>query len=198
MWVGRVYVLDHPPSKRMPPVALARAEKVVSGERMAIFNYYVVRYKDSEYVHVTDENGSPSRISLSLVEREMVSTSQFEQEKAVTRTQLALKIEGLGHAPFRVTFNKQVSATAVADGLAGEDIGTQTKRRRVVKTLMEGEKRVMHAKLYRSTEDVVEMELGRYRVVDLEASKPGEPAIRMVDTRTVSEVVAEGVRYYVK
>jgi hypothetical protein len=35
-------------------------------------------------------------------------------------------------------------------------------------------------------------------VVDLEASKPGEPAIRMVDTRTVSEVVAEGVRYYVK
>ena len=124
---------------------------------MAIFNYYVVRYKDSEWVHVTDENGKEMRISLSLVDNQMVSTSQFEREEAVTRTQLALKIEGLGHAPFRVPFNKQVGATAVADGLAGEDIGTQAKRRRVVKKLMEGEKRVMHAKLYRSTEDDVQM-----------------------------------------
>lgn len=54
----------------------------------------------------------------------------------------------------------------------------------------------MHAKLYRSDEDDAQLELGRYRVVDMEASKPGSPAIRMVDTRTVTEVVAEGIRYY--
>ena len=55
----------------------------------------------------------------------------------------------------------------------------------------------MHAKLKRSFEDDVEMELGRYRVVDLEKSEPGKPAPRLVDTRTVSELVVEGVRYYV-
>ena len=40
------------------------------------------------------------------------------------------------------------------------------------------------------------LQLGRYKVVDLEASEPGKPAQRLVDTRTVTEVVVEGVRYY--
>jgi hypothetical protein len=62
---------------------------------------------------------------------------------------------------------------------------------------MEGEKRVMHARLWRGVEDDVEMELGRYKVVDLEKSEPGKPAMRLVDTRTVTELVFEGVRYHV-
>ena len=90
-----------------------------------------------------------------------------------------------------------MSHTTVADGLADADLGTQAKRRKVVKALMEGEQRVMHARLWRSAEDDVEMELGRYKVVDLEASKPGKPAQRLVDTRTISELVVEGIKYTV-
>ena len=179
------------------PAPRVSSAKVTNGERLALFNYYIVTATDSEYVHCTDENGQGVRISRAIVDSAMISTTQYTSEKKVTRTRLAQIIEGLGHAPFRVTFNKQVQSTAVADALDGKDLGTQAKRRKVVKALMEGEERVMHCRLWRSTEDDPEMELGRYKVVDLEKSEPGKPAQRLVDTRTVKEVVVEGVRYHI-
>ena len=183
----------------MPPAASqpkATADKVVFGERLAMHNYYVVTHIDNQWVHCTDHNGQSVRIGRKIVADSMTSTSQFTREEKVTKTRLAQIMEGLGHAAFRVTFNKQVAPTAVADGLDGKDIGSQAKRRKVVNELMKGEKRVMHARLWRGDGDDVEMELGRYKVVDLEASEPGKPAQRLVDTRTVTELVVEGVRYH--
>jgi hypothetical protein len=180
----------------MPPKALS--EKVVVGERLALFSYYKVDKIDKEYVHCTDENGQGVRIGKPIVNHSCVSTTQYPiGEEKVTRTRLAVIMEGLGHAPFRVTFNKQVKPNVVADGLSDADLTSQAKRRKVVKTLMEGEERVMHARLWRSHEDDVEMEQGRYKVVDLEKSEPKKPAQRLVDTRTIKELIVEGTRYYV-
>ena len=175
----------------------AKASDVKVGEFMTLFNYYKVEHIDDGYVHVVDEKGNRLRISKGIVNDSMHSTNQFSKSEKVTRTRLAQIMEGLGHAAFCVTFQKQVTPTAVADDLEGKDVSTKAKRRKVVNELMKGERRVMHAKLKRSFEDDVEMELGRYRVVDLEKSEPGKPAPRLVDTRTVSELVVEGVRYYV-
>ena len=183
-----------PPSASTPK---ATASKVVVGERLAMHNYYTVTKIDPEYIHCTDHNGQCVRIGRGIVADAMTSTSQFTREEKVTKTRLALLMEQLGHASFQVTFKKQVLANNVADGLDGQDLGSQAKRRKLVKTLMDGEKRVMHARLWRGTEDDVEMELGRYKVVDLEKSEPGKPAMRLVDTRTVTELVVDGVRYYV-
>ena len=58
---------------------------------------------------------------------------------------------------------------------------------------MEGEERVMHCKLQRSVEDDPQMELGRYKVIDLENSKPNQPAMRLVDTRTIKWLVVDGL-----
>lgn len=175
----------------------ANASDVKVGEFMTLFNYYKVESIDDEYVHVVDERGNRLRISKGIVNDSMHSTNQFSKSEKVTRTRLAQIMEGLGHAAFRVTFQKQVTPTAVADELEGKDVSTKAKRRKVVNELMKGETRVMYAKLKRSFEDDVEMELGRYKVIDLEKSEPGKPAPRLVDTRTVSELVVEGVRYYV-
>lgn len=200
MGAASVQSCRHTLSTDMPPTASqpkATADKVVVGERLAMFNYYVVTDVDSGYIHCKDHNGQGVRIGRGIVADAMTSTSQFTREEKVTKTRLAQIMEGLGHAAFRVTFTKQVASTAVADGLDGKDLGSQAKRRKVVKSLMDGEKRVMHARLWRSSEgDDVEMELGRYKVVDLEASEPGKPAQRLVDTRTVTELVVEGVRYH--
>ena len=174
----------------------ARADKVEVGEHLALFNYYVATDIDSEYVHCKDQNGQAVRISRSIVDQSMTSTSQHTRSEKVTKTRLSQLICNAGHATFRVTFRKQVSHTGVADGLDGKDMSTSAKRRKVVKSLMEGEQRVMHCRLQRSEEDEVEMELGRYKVVDLQASVPGKLAVRFVDTRTVSELVLEGVRYH--
>ena len=175
----------------------AKASNVKVGEFMTLFNYYKVESIDHEYVHVIDEKGNRLRISKGVVNDSMHSTDQYAKSERVTRTRLAQIMEGVGHAAFRVTFQKQVTPTAVADELEGKDVSTKAKRRKVVNELMKGETRVMHAKLHRSIEDDVEMELGRYKVVDLEKSEPGKPAPRLVDTRTISELVVEGTRYYV-
>lgn len=189
----------------MPPKAApaparqpnARANAVVVGERLALHNYYTVTSVDSEYINCIDHAGHAVRIGRDIVDDSMSSTSQYHTSTRATRTQIAQRLDGIGHAAFRVTFTKQVTHTAVADALHGEEMATQAKRRKLVKDLMVGEERVMHARLWRSEDDSAEAELGRYRVVDLEASKPGKLEMRMVDTRTISELVVEGVRYYV-
>lgn len=170
------------------------------GDHLFEVCYYVFDHNDDEFTHVVDRDGGMLKISRNLVDKFMTCTSQHTVEKKVTRTELSGIIEGLGHTSFRVTFRKQVNPNDVADALDGKDVSTQAKRRKVMKELMAGEERVMHAKLVRSQEFDAAMELGRYKVFDLDALTPGQDAaraIRMVDTRTISEVVAEGIRYYV-
>jgi hypothetical protein len=176
------------------------SSKLKKGDHLFEVCYYVFDHNDDEYTHVIDRDGGKIQISRSIVDKFMACTSQHTTEKKVTRTELSALIEGLGHTSFRVTFRKQVVPNDIADAIDGKDLSTQAKRRKVMKELMEGEERVMHAKLLRSKEFDAAMELGRYKVIDLDALKPGEDAaraIRMVDTRTISEVVAEGIRYYV-
>ena len=103
-------------------------------------------------------------------------------------------LETLGHAAFEVVFKKQVASNDVADGLVGEDITTQAERRKIVRRLMEGEERVMHARLHRTEEFGASMELGRYRVIDLDEllrhgddGKHLHKAFRLIDTCTITE-----------
>ena len=162
--------------------------------------YYVVQDPQENGVDVKTCDGNEMHISNGIITDNIYTTNQYERSTKLTRTQLAQKIETLGHAAFRVTFNKQVTSSDIADGIDGKDIGTQAKRRKVVKTLMDGEQRVMHARLRRTDDYDASMELGRYKVIDLDffAKNGNEKAsIRMVDTRTISELVVDNVRYYV-
>ena len=165
------------------------------GEYLALFNYYKVKSCEMDKIAVEDSAGREITISNGIVDSSMVSTSQFTKEEKVSRTRMSQLIECAGHAPFRVTFQKKVEANDIADGIVAAsetDFKNQAQTRKLVRSLYEGEKRVMHAKLQRSGEDDVQMELGRYKVIDLEANGP-----RLVDTRSVSELVIEGTRYYV-
>lgn len=176
----------------------------VSKLRAGDIFYRVLQYKvtavDDDYVHTTSDVAGESIIGLSLVEKSAFTTHQYTEEVKFTRTQLAQKIETLGHAAFRVTFKKLSSPNDVADGLSTADMSTQAKRRKIVKQLMEGEERVLHAKLHRTEDFDAAMELGRYRVIDLEqllSHGDEKRAYRMIDTRTVTELIVDNVRYYV-
>ena len=176
------------------------AGKLVPGQNLYEVTYYKVNSVDDQDVHVTDSKGVQMSISRSLVESSIYTTDQHMSEKKLTRTEMARLIETLGQSAFKVVFNKQVTANDLADGLEHEDIGTKAKRRKVVKALMEGEERSMNARLYRTDAFDVAMELGRYRVVDLDVlaeTKDEGRAQRLVDTRTVKELVVDNTRYYV-
>ena len=173
------------------------SSKLVVGERIALFNYYKVDNIDSEWVHCTDENGSKVRIGRPIVDSCMLSTTQFTKTVKVTQTRMTQILETLGQKPLCVCFHKKVETTYVADELEGKDVSTKAKRRKVVKELMTGEERIMHCRLYHSTEEDLEMELGRYRVIDLEKSVPGKMEQRWVDTRTIKWIIADGVKFTV-
>ena len=166
--------------------------------------YRVVHYEvtgiEGNNVHTKSDTAGHSTISKSLVENSSYTTNQYVEKKKVTRTQLAQKIESLGHAAFKVTFKKQVAVNDVADGLSGADVTTQAKRRKVVKSLMEGEERVIHARLHRTEDFDASMELGRYRVIDLdELFKHGDEsrAFRLIVTRTITELIVDNELFYV-
>lgn len=66
---------------------------------------------------------------------------------------------------------------------------------------MEGEERVMHARLHRTEEFDASMELGRYRVIDLDellkngdSDKNVNKAFRLSDTRTITELIVDNKR----
>ena len=186
-------------SEDMPPRSSCAALK--KGDHLYEVSYYVVDAMDAESVHARNTiTGDKLSISRTLVENTIYSTGQFAREEQLTRSQLAQKIETLGHSSFRVKFRKQVQSNDVADSLDGADLGTQAKRRKLVKTLMEGEERVMNARLVRSDEFDASMEFGRYKVIDLddlEKTHNEKRSTRLVDTRTVSDLIVDNVRYYV-
>jgi hypothetical protein len=178
------------------------SNQVKVGEHLALFSYYRVTQVDAGFVHCTDlTNGQQVRIGRAIVDNGSVhSTQQHANEVKVTRTQLHGIMANVGHAAFKVTFNKQVAEAAVADALSGADLSTQAKRRKLVKHAMQGQQRVMHARMHRGGEPE---ELGRWKVVDLEAiSDPSASSdkalpVRVVDSRTITELVVEGTRYHV-
>lgn len=154
---------------------------------------------------VTNQRGIQSIIPAELLE-ELTSTSQFNREYLVVPTTLSkMPEEFVGGQPFRVTFIKDVKPNDVADALAdrlAEAGESQAKRRKVMRDLMQGERRVMHAKLNLSAHGDVIMERGRYQVIDLDVerdqSKPGDKGLRWMDSRTITEIVVNGKRFYSK
>lgn len=83
------------------------------------------------------ERNNPETIILALG---LTRGANHTPQVKLTRTQLAQKIETLGHSSFRVTFKKQIVSNDVADALANADLSSQAKRRKIVKNLMEGER----------------------------------------------------------
>lgn len=167
--------------------------------RLSSHNYYVVESKDAEFVDVRDMAGNRLRVGRAVVVDECLTTHQFFEERKVTRTELSHILQNIGHAVFRVTFKKQATPEFIAAGLDSEDVSTNPKRLKVIKKKLEGEERVLHGRLHRTKENDADVEFGRIKVVDLEVASSGSNAyaLRLVDTRSITELVVEGVRYYV-
>jgi hypothetical protein len=149
---------------------------------------------------VNVKTGKKTCVSGTLVPS-MVSSDQWDTSTCLPRTEIVQVLIGVGVLPFKITFRKQVTSNDVADALEHEleehkDFkNNKTKRRKIIKQLMEGETRVMRARLVRSQDFDVAMELGRIRVIDLDKSTPQKEEERLVDTRTIEELVINGRRF---
>lgn len=122
--------------------------KLVAGEILSRVSYMRVVSVCGDTVEVENTDGLRWTIDKSLLESEARSSSQFEETKRVTRTELAriLEVE-VRDSAFSVAFTKAPDAADQEKALDGADLSTPAKRKRVAKELGVGKERVMHAHL---------------------------------------------------
>tara|TARA_Y100000389_G_C17466898_1_gene526487 strand:- start:1440 stop:2156 length:717 start_codon:yes stop_codon:yes gene_type:complete len=202
------------PNRTQPPTQTTQTtqprkrlrDEVAPGDHLYEQNFYTVKSVNRDAntgttsVLVTNLKGVDSILPVDLLEG-LTSTSHYTKEYLKNPTELSRMPETFNEQSFRVTYSKQVEANDVADALLdrlGEAGQSKAKCRKVMRELMKGERRVMHAKLRLTMHGEPIMERGRYSVIDLDVAhkRAGDPGIRWVDSRTITELVINGMRFY--
>jgi hypothetical protein len=158
--------------------SMCNSSGLKAGDMFYLPEYYLVREVGDEMLDVIDlDSCQHQSISKSILDEHAEPTAQFTKEEKVTMTKLAAILKSAGDSPFRVTFNKATKAEdmvtfidsqCAAENKAWGELPT-SKKRKIAKKVMEGEERVMHARLVRN-------EAG--------------------DSRTIKELILRGVRYH--
>ncbi len=174
--------------------------KLSLGDVLSVTRYYRVDYITPHSVTVTDlELDKPDKkvqltISPAVVERECYSHNQYTETKPVTITELTRRLEHVGDTVFSCKFRKKVSPTQVHEKLTraytqdNAILTSAPKRRKLSRTLLEGEERTLVGSLATK-----ETGLGRSKVFDLKL--PFGQNERQVDHRTLEELIHKNVRY---
>lgn len=153
---------------------------------------------------VQNEGGKTWRISKDIFNAECRVAGTFTEEKKVTLAELERVFRSIGEDVFKVTFTKEpdVDAGVAAIDAAVADwpsLPAGKKRKLVREKLHTGETRVLKGRLdidaFRTSARDPES-CGRMKVIDMEA--PAGHRIRLVNVRTVSELIVGGVRYHRK
>ena len=154
-----------------------------------------------ESFEVENDSGFRWTISKNIVEREFCFAGKHDRSEKVpvSRIERIFK-EGIGSNVFQVTFTKKPDVDAgvsTIDSSGWEELN-KTKRRKVIREVLTGDSRTLIGRLnvdaYRSAEHDPES-LGRMKVIDLEVPQ-GERNERLIDLRTVTELIVDGVRYH--
>jgi hypothetical protein len=171
------------------------------GDRVWSVDHYTVTEIDADgWYHLEPEEGDGIRAKGKVLEGHFHSVTKYKTTEKVSTTDMVKRIKQAGHGDFQVTFNKKVDngkfAEQVQAAVQRNEFGdTEKKRKRWMNDNLKGEERVMKARLRRNpdTKEALKDQAGRIPVYDLEA-RGG----RLIDERTITELIMEGVRYQKK
>ena len=169
------------------------AANLTPGDRLSRIAYYeVVELQDDGVLVLQNEQGFQFRVSKGVVEAEMYSAHQFSEQKKVNKTEMVRIFENVGDAVFTVRFLKQAKADDLVSSLSSTDTTAMGAKalKDFAKELLKGEERTLVGYMVEP-----QTALGRSRVVDLNVPA-GQHNLRLVDHRTISELVVKGVRYH--
>lgn len=176
------------------PTATSNPVEYKVGDWFSLVNYcQVTSLDDGEgKFKVTTHDGQHWAIAKDIVRRTGHAALQHTSEVKLTHTELARKLEQAGDTVFCVTFRKKPNAQHMAQQLVNQDLSTPAKRRKLCKTILEGELRTLVGILVDPTPH-----LGRFTVRDLQVPQ-GQHNQRLVDTRTITALILRGVHYSLK
>jgi hypothetical protein len=171
-----------------------RASQLKSGEWLSGTIYYRVETKINNSHKVTDSLGHTLTVEDTVLENEMISAEQFDNEVKVTRSEMVERLIHAGDCVFTIKFRKQLTGKEMCDKLTEEKYDTQpaAKKSRICQHALKlGEVRVLTGYL-RNVEHV----MGRSNVIDLNVQ--GSHRERQVDHRTLEELILKRVKYTLK
>jgi hypothetical protein len=164
------------------------------GDRLSRVSYMEVVGRSGSNFTVKNEEGMEWSIAGSLLQNEAYCASQYTAEREVSRTEMIEALESAGDSVFTVVFDKKISQKDIVETLQALD-SVPTKKtdlNKLAKSMLAGSERRMVGYLA-STEP----KMGRSTVVDLEVPAT-EHRLRLVDHRTVKELILRNVRYVLK
>jgi hypothetical protein len=171
------------------------------GDILSETSYYVFKGRNVNQIEghsivVTNHNGLEMKVGFGIAEDALFSASQFTETKKVTKTELARLLTQVGDTVFQVSFMKQAEKKVIKEALTnvnGGRIKTNNEIASLVDDAYKGELRVLRGFLS-STDELL---LGRVKVVDLDIrfSGKGDPGYRLVDLRTIQELITKNVKY---
>lgn len=168
------------------------------GDRLSRVSYMEIISTDSKSCRVKNQDGLVWTIANTVLENEASTANQYVEERKVSRTEMISALEHAGDSVFTVVFGKKVSQKDIASDITSlqKDEGFVNMSKREIdamaKKLLGGTERTLVGYLA-STEP----KMGRSTVVDLLIS-PDQHQLRLVDHRTITELILQNVRYILK
>lgn len=176
------------------PETRSDAKQLKVGDRLSRVSYMEVVGKTGSSIRVKNEEGMAWTIAASILENEAYTADQYTEQREVSRTEMVEALESAGESVFAVVFDKKISQKDIVQALQELDEipDKKTQLNKLAKSLLAGEERRLVGYLA-STEP----KMGRSTVVDLEI--PADRyRLRLVDHRTIKELILRNVRYILK
>lgn len=145
-------------------------------------------------VRVKNTTGLTWGIENNILQNECKSANWFNKEEYISRTRICEILESTNGAVFSVTFNKQITRDDTTNYIKQYD-KKELNIDQFTDAVSSGEERTLIGHLIDTKQ-----EFGRYKVIDLEIqfNDCKAHALRQVDSKTISELIFNGVKYKVK
>lgn len=178
------------------------------GEKLSETQYYSVVKVVGDKVQLKNDSGEDIVLNKGYVENLLTSSTQFEREETITRTEAAAMFLSSPGVAMTVNFNTQVKEKDAIDQLKaiypnkGGKMTSESdytkKVTEIISSVIVGKERTMIGRHYGS-----QNEFGRVSFIDMEitrdTTKPDyDSRTRQVDPRTINWMIIRGVKYKTK
>lgn len=176
--------------------------KIAKGFILSESQFYEVVEVSTSGVVVKDDNGQKIQLSTQYAEKMLSSAHDFTKVEKVTKTELAEIFKANSRIAMTVTFFKQVKEADVVAEVVAEVSGAKLSEiekaiKKGIKKAITGEERTMIGRHYGSMD-----EFGRIHFVDMQVvkdpAKSYDTRMRLVDPRTITALVVNGIQYNLK
>lgn len=181
-----------------------------AGDILSESQFYRVESLNGDIANLKNDKGNVYRIGRQIVEQDMHSASQFEKTEKVTQTEMIILAKSHARMAMTITFRKKIDVNSTAKTLSEavtKLVENSTLKelesillkalKPTLKNAVEGELREIAGRHYGQFD-----EFGRLRFIDMEqegvATDEFDKRQRLVDLRTISQLIVNQVRYQLK